>query len=607
MTSTEFPYNTTKALASNTFTRTGYTFAGWAKTTSGSVVYSDGQSVKNVITTCGATTTLYAKWTPITYSIKYNANSGSGTMSNSSHTYGVEKALTTNAFTRTGYTFLGWSTSSTATSATYTDGQSVSNLSSTNGATVNLYAVWSIKSYTLTVKPNGGTWNSTTSNSTFTLNYGATKTIANPTRTGYNFSKWTVSGTGSSLSGTTFTMGSANASLTASWTAKTMTVTFNANGGTTPTASKTVTYASAYGTLPTPTYSGYTFDGWYTAASGGTQVLSATTVTKTAAHTLYAHWTQDVALDPGLEGTIAKLNIVPKSGTPDFSSHAAANVNEVYAMEDNLGMSYYYRGGSVNNYVSFAGGTWRIIRVNGDGSLRIMYAINAAYNGLANTYIDLPGLSSFNTATSAGRPALQVGYMFGTAVTSPALSQSNATVSNIMSALYRFYTGNLASSSEYIADGIFCNDRTFVSGSGVASGTIFSAQKRVQTASPSFICPEVSEGGLRNDWFTQSTSLGNGKLTYPIGLITADEVLAMGTVETTSGTLHALNKSAPYWTMSPANLTGTGNMLIVNGVDLAPAAATGTVGYAPVINLTPEAVLQFTGSGTKLNPYTIAS
>ena len=72
----------------------------------------------------------------------------------------------------------------------------------------------------------------------------------------------------------------------------TYTVTFNANGGSTPTASKTVTYNSTYGTLPTPTRTGYTFNGWFTAASGGAQITSSTKVAITSSQTLYAQWTQ---------------------------------------------------------------------------------------------------------------------------------------------------------------------------------------------------------------------------------------------------------------------------------------------------------------------------
>lgn len=73
--------------------------------------------------------------------------------------------------------------------------------------------------------------------------------------------------------------------------ASTVTATFNANGGTCSTASKTVTRGSTYGTLPTPTRSGYTFNGWFTAASGGSKVTSSTTVSATGNHTLYAQWT----------------------------------------------------------------------------------------------------------------------------------------------------------------------------------------------------------------------------------------------------------------------------------------------------------------------------
>ena len=73
--------------------------------------------------------------------------------------------------------------------------------------------------------------------------------------------------------------------------AKKFTVTFNANGGTTPTSSKTVTYGSTYGTLPTPSRTGYSFNGWWTGSSSGSNIVAGTTVNITANQTLYAHWT----------------------------------------------------------------------------------------------------------------------------------------------------------------------------------------------------------------------------------------------------------------------------------------------------------------------------
>ena len=119
-------------------TKEGYTFKGWTGT-------GLTEATTSVTIPVGSTgdREYTATYLPISYTIKYNGNGAtSGSMSDSSHTYGVAKALTTNSFSRTGYNFLGWSTSSSATTATYTNGQSVSNLTTTSGATVNLYAVW---------------------------------------------------------------------------------------------------------------------------------------------------------------------------------------------------------------------------------------------------------------------------------------------------------------------------------------------------------------------------------------------------------------------------------------------------------------------------------
>lgn len=88
-----------------------------------------------------------------------------------------------------------------------------------------------------------------------------------------------------------------NVTLYAQWTPSSYTVNFNANGGSVSTASKSVTYNSTYGTLPTPTRSGYRFKGWYTSSSGGSQVTSSTKVTITANQTLYAQWVAVYYLD----------------------------------------------------------------------------------------------------------------------------------------------------------------------------------------------------------------------------------------------------------------------------------------------------------------------
>ncbi len=134
--------NDTKTLPSTS--KTGYTFQGWKpKVTSGSwssgQVYSAGTSVKGKT----GSVTLVAQWTPYTYTVVFNKNSenATGTMSNQSFTYGVSQALRKNTFECAGCEFVGWATSASG-SKVYSDGQVVRNLSTTNGGTVNLYAVW---------------------------------------------------------------------------------------------------------------------------------------------------------------------------------------------------------------------------------------------------------------------------------------------------------------------------------------------------------------------------------------------------------------------------------------------------------------------------------
>lgn len=143
MSAQSFTYNEdAKALTTNVFTRTGYTFAGWNTVADGSgTSYTNEQSVYNLTAENNATINLYAQWTANTYTVTFNANGGTGTMAAQEFTYDVEKALTANTFTNGDLVFLGWATSAEG-AVEYTDKQSVSNLAANNGETVTLYAVW---------------------------------------------------------------------------------------------------------------------------------------------------------------------------------------------------------------------------------------------------------------------------------------------------------------------------------------------------------------------------------------------------------------------------------------------------------------------------------
>ena len=130
-------YGVNFTLSSSTFTRTGYTQDGWSTTDGGNKVYDLGGTY-----TTDKSITLYPHWKPNTYAVQFNANGGTGTMQNQSFTYDAAKNLTASAFSKTGYTFVGWNTKADGSGTKYDDKASVKNLSSTNGATVTLYAQW---------------------------------------------------------------------------------------------------------------------------------------------------------------------------------------------------------------------------------------------------------------------------------------------------------------------------------------------------------------------------------------------------------------------------------------------------------------------------------
>lgn len=183
--------------------------------------------------------------------------------------------------TRTNYSFDGW----------YTASSGGTKVSATSSVTTNvtIYAHWKGNEYTLTFNANGGSVSPTSKTIAYGDSYG---TLPTPVRENYTFDGWytAVSG-GTKVTTSTKVTVVSNQTLYAHWTAKKFMLTYNANGGTVSTASKTLTYGDSYGTLPTPTRDYYVFDGWYTAASGGSKVSASTLPDKAADVTIYAHWT----------------------------------------------------------------------------------------------------------------------------------------------------------------------------------------------------------------------------------------------------------------------------------------------------------------------------
>lgn len=252
-------------------TRTGYNFDGWYTAQTGGDKVTSTAKVANA-----ENHTLYAHWTAKSVAVTLNYGDGrdNGALSLA---YGGKYTGLPAAPTRTGYTFTGWYTAPSGGSRVTAD----STVTSASAHT--LYARWSRNTYTVTFQNNvNGTYVVV---ETRKVNAGdALGALPVVTKAGYTFKNW---GDGVSAA----TVPTRDMTYQANWTSNTYTVTFNANGGTVDTASKEVKSGVVYGALPTPTRTGYTFDGWYTAATGGAKVTLNTYFQKAANETLYAHWT----------------------------------------------------------------------------------------------------------------------------------------------------------------------------------------------------------------------------------------------------------------------------------------------------------------------------
>jgi uncharacterized repeat protein (TIGR02543 family) len=185
----------------------------------------------------------------------------------------------------------GWSSGNPALGSFASNTVYYFNVIATNGVGDSPYgtaASWFYR--TITFNANGG---SSTPSTLYPNNGGALNLPAAISRTGYTFAGWNTNslGTGTNYSAGSSYTASGDVTLYAKWTPNTYTLSLDANGGTVTPTSQSETYNSAIGTIPTPTRTGYTFNGWFTAASGGTLVTSATIYTTVGDSTIYAQWT----------------------------------------------------------------------------------------------------------------------------------------------------------------------------------------------------------------------------------------------------------------------------------------------------------------------------
>ncbi len=290
----EAEFGKTVTIKANTFSKIGYSFAGWTSNANGTPDKSGWTNWSGTWSwdngeygISNNKLVLYAMWTPEKYTITYNSNGGTGTMESSEATYGEGFLTRENTFTRKGYTFAGWNEKADGTGTNWgLEGTGVFESSKpwtwTYTKDITLYAKWTPKSFKISYKANGG---SGTAPESHTVIYGNNVAIKANTfnYSGHTFIGWTTNSNGvndghkwTNWSGTwaydnnEYGIKNNELVLYAMWGSKSYTISYNANGGTgTPPESQTVSYGSNV-TIKANTFTkvGYTFDGWTSNANG---------------------------------------------------------------------------------------------------------------------------------------------------------------------------------------------------------------------------------------------------------------------------------------------------------------------------------------------------
>ena len=279
---------------------TGYHFVKWS---------DDISTASRTDTNVAANVDVTAEFAGNTYTVSFNADSGSVTPDTQNKLFGstygkaadgTDAALPTPA--KEGYTFDGWWTGAGGT------GTEVTNATPVTTATDHtLHAKWTANTYTVTFNAEGGSVTPATQSKLFGSTYGKSSdgtsdALPTSTKAGHTFGGWWTGagGTGTLVTDTTQVTTASNHTLYAKWTSNAYTVAFNADGGSVTPTTQDKLFGSTYGkaadgtdaALPTPTKVGHTFGGWWTGAGGtGTEVTNAMQVTTASNHTLYAKWT----------------------------------------------------------------------------------------------------------------------------------------------------------------------------------------------------------------------------------------------------------------------------------------------------------------------------
>ena len=317
---------------------------------------------------------------------------------------------------------------------------------------------------------------------------------------------------------------------------------------------------------------------------------------------------------PPITGEELGDQIASKSnGVKDTVTDIATTDEGIWETQDDYGTTYYFRGAVENNYVKFADYYWRIVRINGDGSIRLIYDGTSAHaNGESSDDRQI-GTSAFNSNSDDNA---YVGYMYGTPGSSTyEETHANTNNSTIKTVVDNWYKTNIVDKgySEKVADVIYCNDRSisaYKPSSGynnLGYGTNITAYRwryapwSTNVNDVTMRCPQLSQDGMS----TSNATKGNKALTYPVGLITMDEVVCGGGYNGSNNSYY-LYTGQYYWTMSPYEFNGINAgvraVLSFGSVDNS-SNVVNTDGVRPVISL--KSSVELTGNGTMEDPYVV--
>lgn len=334
-------------------------------------------------------------------------------------------------------------------------------------------------------------------------------------------------------------------------------------------------------------------------------------------HSLNSSIVLDTSKTPDFS-TVSGNNGVKKNlqNNSTIASNQGDGTKGIYSAEDDFGTSYYFRGTVENNYIKFANKYWRIIRINGDGSIRMIYAGTSAHaNGTTNNDMKIDN-SEYNTNYNDNT---YVGYKIGSTGSSTyANTHSNAGNSTIKTYIDNWYETNLKEYKYYLKDTIYCNDRKVVNinnvvgmtltgdGTGTNESAYAGSDRTYVSHSPTLKCEN------KNDRFTVNNTMGNMELVYPIALATSDELVYAGATGIDPATMTYITNTEFYlfdgdfcWTMTPFFFAGGDAYVdsLGDGGNVSDSNVYNGGGVRPVVSLRSDAILG--GSGTMNDPFVV--